>query len=181
MNEIVRRLPAFQKRLFTVDDVLRMQKARVIADDERLELFEGELVRMQSKNYAHERIKSELLRLIFAVLPEQWSVGVETTAYLGESTYFDPDISIIPRNIDIRDIKGPEIPLVIEIADTTLAKDRGIKARLYAKYGVPELWVIDAKRRKTYRFAKPVDGIWSEAGEIGPEEALTHPSCRDCR
>ncbi len=130
---------------------------------------------MQAKNNAHERIKSELIRIIVKLLPEQWSIGVETTAYLGETTYFDPDISIIPRFIDIREIKGPQIPLVIEIADTTLAKDRGIKARLYAKYGVQELWVIDAKRRLTYRFAAPVDGQWTQTAQIATGEALTHP------
>jgi Uma2 family endonuclease len=129
----MRRIPDAQQHRFTVDDVLRMQDAGIISEDARLELFEGRLVRMQAKNYAHERIKSELIRIIARALPEAWAIGVETTAYLGEVTYLDPDISIIPRGVDIRAVKGPQIALVIEIADATLKKDLGPKADLYAK------------------------------------------------
>jgi Uma2 family endonuclease len=163
------------RRLFTVDDVLRMQKKGLIGPDERLELFEGELIRMQSKNYAHERIKIRLNREIVLACPADYAVGVETTAYLSNMTALDPDISIIPDKIDIRNILGSDIVLVIEVADTSLSKDRGPKADLYAKYGVRELWVIDAKRLITYRYANPVGGIWQETATIGPEEPLTHP------
>jgi Uma2 family endonuclease len=175
MNEIVRQIPASERHKFTVDDVPRMQEEGIIPDGARLELFEGELVRMQAKNDAHERIKSELIRIIAKLLPQDLSMGVETTAYLADAAYFDPDISIIPRHTDIRDIKGLRISLVIEIADATLAKERGVKAQLYAKHGVRELWVIDAKRLTTYRFAHPVDGVWSAKNEIAPDEPLTHP------
>jgi Uma2 family endonuclease len=32
---------------------------------------------------------------------------------------------------------------VIEVARTSLAKDRGVKASLYARYGIPEYWIVD--------------------------------------
>jgi Uma2 family endonuclease len=163
------------RRLLTVDDVLRMQKTGVIDSDERLELFEGVLIRMQSKNYAHERIKIRLNREIVMACPEGYAVGIETTAYLSNITALDPDISIIPDKIDIRHILGSDIPLIVEVSDTSLAKDRGPKAQLYAKYGVKELWVIDARRLNTYRFANPVGGVWQETGIIGSDEPLTHP------
>ena len=34
--------------------------------------------------------------------------------------------------------------LVVEIADSSLAYDLGRKAKLYARFGIAELWVIDA-------------------------------------
>jgi Uma2 family endonuclease len=163
------------RRLLTVNDVLRMQKTGVIDSDERLELFEGVLIRMQSKNYAHERIKIRLNREIVMACPEGYAVGIETTAYLSNITALDPDISLIPDKIDIRHILGADIPLVVEIADSSLARDRGPKAALYAKYGVRELWVIDARKLKTYRFASPVGGVWQETSVIGPDEPLSHP------
>ena len=38
---------------------------------------------------------------------------------------------------------------------TSLAYDRGLKARLYARHGVNELWVIDAERRRTFVHSGP--------------------------
>jgi Uma2 family endonuclease len=166
------------RRLLTVDDVLPMQKKGVIGPDERLELFEGELIRMQSKDYAHERIKIRLIRDIVRACPDGYAVGVETTAYLSNIPALDPDISVIPDGIDIGHILGPDIPLVVEVADTSLARDRGPKADLCAKYGVRELWVIDARRLSTHRFADPAGGVWQTSAVLGPEDPLTHPLLR---
>jgi Uma2 family endonuclease len=175
MNAIVIRIPKSERHIFTVDDVLRMQDIGVIDDDMRLELFEGELVRMQSKNYAHERIKIRLVREFNKRADDKlWEVGIETTAYLSNITALDPDVSLIPAGTNIRNISGPSIPLVVEVADRSLSKDRGPKARLYAKYGVQELWVIDARKLLTYRFARPVEGLWQETTVLQPDDVLTH-------
>ena len=52
----------FARRAFTVDEVLRMQEAGILDEDERFELIEGEIVLMQAKNFPHERIKLALIR-----------------------------------------------------------------------------------------------------------------------
>lgn len=54
------------------------------------------------------------------------------------------------------------------------AKGRGLKARIYAEFGVEELWVIDANVRKTYRHREAVDGQWSKIEIIAPSATLTH-------
>jgi Uma2 family endonuclease len=38
---------------------------------------------------------------------------------------------------------GTDTLLVIEVSDTTLKYDRDIKVPLYARHGVPEVWVVD--------------------------------------
>jgi Uma2 family endonuclease len=58
-----------------------------------------------------------------------------------------PDLAVYPRGIKLEEVKGSDIWLAIEVAATSLAYDGGLKARLYARYGVNELWVIDAERR----------------------------------
>jgi Uma2 family endonuclease len=56
-----------------------------------------------------------------------------------------------------------------------LAYDRGLKARLYARYGVPEYWVIDVKRRRTFVHTGPrKDGSWESVKVVEPSEPLTH-------
>src|SRR5262249_8458149 len=65
------------RRAFTVADVHRMVEAGIIAEDERLELIGGEFFVMAAKGYAHELIKTALIRAIVQVAPADVSVGVE--------------------------------------------------------------------------------------------------------
>jgi Uma2 family endonuclease len=65
------------------------------------------------------------------------------------------------------------VRLLIEVAASTRAYDRGVKARLYARYGVREYWVIDANERITWVHTGPSGETWSSIVERGPEEELT--------
>ena len=64
--------------------------------------------------------------------------------------------------------------LVIEVAESSLAYDLGVKVPLYARHGIPEVWVIDAATRTTHRFRKPRPEGYSEQGMITPEELLAY-------
>jgi Uma2 family endonuclease len=165
----------FDRRAFTVDEILRMQEIGVLDDDERFELIEGEIVLMQSKNYPHERIKLALNRGLTRALPDTLQLGVETSLYLSNTTILEPDLSIFPM-MDTTKVRGPDVLLVIEVADTTLDKDTRLKSRLYAKYGVRELWVIDANRLETHLHRDPIDGEWSAIEILRPDHPLNHPS-----
>ena len=57
----------------------------------------------------------------------------------------EPDLAIvrgIHRDYRTRHPSGCEVALVIEVADTSLQKDRN-KARIYASAGVKEYWIIN--------------------------------------
>jgi len=58
----------------------------------------------------------------------------------------------------------------------SLAYDRGIKARLYARHGIREFWVIDADTRVTFVHTGPSGETWSSIVERGPQEVLTTPA-----
>jgi Uma2 family endonuclease len=163
----------FARRAFTVKDVLRMQKTGVIGPDEKFELVEGEIVPMQSKTHVHELIKSDLNMRIVRALPEDLWLGIESSMYLSDRTILEPDLVVYKRGLKLESIKGPDIILAIEVALTTLTYDRGLKAALYARYGVQELWVIDAKKRHAFvHKAASVNG-WGAVREYGPKAKLT--------
>ncbi|MGO9684669.1 MAG: Uma2 family endonuclease [Beijerinckiaceae bacterium] len=163
------------RRAFTVAEVLRMQEVGIIDPDENFELIEGEIVCMQAKNSLHERIKLALIRALSRSLPDSLQLGVETTLYLSERTFLEPDLTIFPM-METEAVRGPDILLAVEVAISSLAYDRGLKAQLYAKYGVHELWVIDAKGLLTYVHKAPIDGKWSSIEIKGAGEVLTHPT-----
>lgn len=71
-------------------------------------------------------------------------VGQETTLWLDEISFAEPDVCIWPRAIPPVSQRGHDVLLVIEIADTSLRYELGRKIGIYAAHGVPEVWVIDA-------------------------------------
>jgi Uma2 family endonuclease len=172
-THVTRAAEGFDRRSFTVAEILRMQDAGIISEDENFELIEGEIVPMQAKTHIHELIKSALNIAIVRALPDRLWLGVETTIYLSADTFVEPDLVIYPRGIKLEEVKGSDILLAIEVAATSLAYDRGLKARLYARHGVNELWVIDAERRRTFAHSGPGPAGWRSIAERNRDEALT--------
>jgi len=175
LRATTRAAEGFDRRAFTVDEILRMQEIGVLDQDERFELIEGEIVLVQAKNYPHERIKLALVRGFSRTLPDGLQLGVETSLYLSSTTILEPDLSIFPM-MDTTKVRGPDVLLVIEVADTTLDKDMRLKAAIYAKYYVRELWVIDANRLETHVHRDPVEGKWSNIEILGADHLLSHAS-----
>ncbi len=169
----------FPRRAFTVDDISRMIEAGVIREDEKFELIEGEIVMMAAKGIVHERIKSALNVAVVRALPGHLTVGVEATLRLTNTIMLEPDIAVFPKTLFKKSEKGfaqldpGEAHLVIEVAASSLAYDKGLKARLYARHGVKEFWVIDANERITWVHTGPSGDGWSSIVERVPKDALT--------
>jgi Uma2 family endonuclease len=170
---ITRAAEGFDRRSFTVAEILRMQDAGIIAEDENFELIEGEIVPMQAKTHVHELLKSALNIAIARALPENLWMGVETTIYLSPNTFVEPDLVVYPKGIKLEEVKGSDILLAVEVALTSLAYDHGLKAQLYARHGFREFWVVDAARRSTFVHQRPQGEGWRSIAEYGPDEALT--------
>ena len=160
------------RRAFTVADVRRMIDAGIIGEDERFELIEGEIVPVSPSHDPHERVKSELLIWIARHLPNEFWLGVQSSIYLAERTFVEPDLCIYDRKLPLADVKGPDLQLVIEVADSTLAFDLGPKAQLYASFGVKELWVVNANTRLTTVHTGPTANGWGSVRKVEPTELL---------
>jgi Uma2 family endonuclease len=172
-TEVTRAAEGFDRRAFTVEEVLRMQDAGIISEDENFELIEGEIVPKQAKTHVHELIKSALTIGVARALPDNLWFGVESTMYLSKRTFVEPDLVVCPKGIKLEEVKGTDITLAVEVALTSLKFDRGLKAQIYSRYGVRELWVIDASRRLAHIHTGPGAGGWERVIERGPDDELT--------
>ncbi len=143
------------RRRFTVAEVEAMVAAGVIDEDERIELIGGELVPMSPKGNQHEVVKVALLDRWYRARPDEVLLAPETTFRLNEDTYLEPDVVVYPSVLEPKDLTGPSVLLVVEIADSSRRYDMGRKARLYARSGVRELWVIDAVKLTARVFREP--------------------------
>jgi Uma2 family endonuclease len=137
-------MDAVQTRRWTRDEYERMVAAGIFAPDDRVELIDGEVIAMTPQGSAHATavsLASEALRQAFGsgvVIRAQLPFAVS-----GESEP-EPDIAVVagsPR--DFRDAHPGSALLIVEVADATLAYDRGTKASLYARAGVPDFWILN--------------------------------------
>jgi len=172
----------FPRRAFTVEDIRRMIDAGVLREDEKFELIEGEIVMMAAKSIAHDRIKNALTLAFAKALPEGLFVSIESTLQLAENILVEPDVAIISRSVYAGDPKSfarpraEDVLLLVEIAVTSLKYDRDIKARLYARHGIREFWLIDANAGVTWIYSGPTADGWASVVERAPGEMLTTPA-----
>ena len=150
------------RRAFTVADVERMVEVGLIDPDERIELIGGELVPMSPKGARHEALKILMIRDIARNLSDDFFVAPETTFRMSDDTYLEPDFVFYPASVGPVGLKPDNVQLVIEIADSSLGYDLGRKAGLYAGFGIPELWVINAKTWVTTRHRTPTRSGYAE-------------------
>jgi Uma2 family endonuclease len=158
-----------------------MIEAGVIHEDEKFELVEGEIVMLEAKGLAHERIKSALTVAVSRVLPNDLTIGVQATLQLTDAILLEPDIAVFPKELFKRpaafvQLDPGQAHLVIEVAASSLAYDKGLKARLYARHRVKEFWVIDANTGSTWVHTGPSGDGWSSITQHGPQEPLSTPA-----
>ena len=173
MNEHVRQLlPAttqaaegMPRRAWTVDDVKAMVKAGILDETERVELIGGELVPMSAKGAFHEDVKRALSRHWYNALPPEWDGLTETTLWHAPRDFREPDFIFWPSSVPVRDLAPAHVQLLVEIADSSLDYDLGTKAAYYAGLGIPDYWVIDARRLVTRIHRAPGNGAWASVAE----------------
>ena len=157
---------------FTVADVEAMVRAGILDEDERVELIEGELVPMSAKGSRHEIVKVALNRLWTKLCPDEVQIAQETTFRLSTHTYLEPDFVLYPSDVGIVGISGENVLLVVEVADTSTRYVRGRKAKLYAQFGVRELWAIDAVKMTTRTFRHPTGEGYRETRDFTASQTL---------
>jgi hypothetical protein len=124
-----------------------MAEAGILAPDERVELIDGEILQMVPIGSEHGATVIRLNRLFDpAALHHRAIVAVQSPLRLDATTEPVPDLMLLrSRPDDYRDaLPGPQdVLLVVEVAKSSLDYDRSVKAPLYARAGVAELWIVD--------------------------------------
>jgi Uma2 family endonuclease len=143
-------------RRFTVDEYHRMGEAGVFHEDDRVELLDGEIVEMTPIGSRHVACVVRLTGLLSRRTGGGPPVSVQNPLVLAERSAPQPDIAVLRRQADLSGAwlpAGAEALLVIEVADTSLERDRDVKLPLYARAGIAEVWLVNlpADRIEVYR------------------------------
>lgn len=135
----------------------QMIKAGILTDGDPVELLEGLLVEKMSKKPAHRAATLLCRRALERMVEGNWYVDSQEPITTNDSEP-EPDITVI-RGDTLHYLDrhpGPEdTALVIEVADATLRRDRGIKKRLYARAGVPVYWIVNVNKLQIEVYSQP--------------------------
>jgi Uma2 family endonuclease len=169
---LTRAAEGLPRRRFTVAEVERMVAAGIIDEDERFELIGGELVPMSPKGSRHEGVKVALNFRWCRLCPENCRLAQETTFRLSEDTFLEPDFVVYPAATGLAGLSQSSTQLVVEVAASSRRFDMGRKAKLYARFGVRELWVIDAVRLTARTFRAPSESGYRETRDFAASERI---------
>ncbi len=151
--------PLVVRRKFTVEEYHRLAEAGILGEDDRVELIDGEIVQMSPIGARHAACVARLTRQL-GRLEERAILWVQNPIRLGDFGEPQPDVALLRHRPDFYAAghPGPEdVLLVVEVAETSAAYDRQVKVPLYARWGVPEAWLVDLEqdRIEVYRGPSP--------------------------
>ena len=137
-------LPRFPVRKFTVEEYCRLGATGVLTDEDRVELLEGLVVPKMNRNPPHDATVSLLQHGIAKWLPDDWHVRIQS-AITTEDSLPEPDVAVVrgsPRDYVRSHPRSSQTALVVEVSDSSLARDRE-KARLFARAGIEQYWIVN--------------------------------------
>jgi Uma2 family endonuclease len=134
-----------------------MVRSGAFDEDDPLELLEGWLFKKMPKNPPHRVATRAARKALEKVLPPEWEVESQEPITTDDSEP-EPDISVIRAGALENGLRHPtpeETGMVIEVSDTTLARDRGLKKRVFARARIPVYWIVNVVDRQVEVYTDP--------------------------
>ena len=168
-----------QRRLFTVEEYHKMFDARILDEDDRVELIDGEIVQMAPIRMQHLMCVNRLVRLLGREqITNAAILSPQNSLILDDGTELQPDIALLK----LREYKDEELAphaadalLVVEVADTTVERDRKVKAPRYAASFIPEYWLVDLPGSAVEVYSSPVSGVYQNVRRARRGDSLPVP------
>jgi Uma2 family endonuclease len=145
-----------QRRRLSADQFEQMGRTGILGPDARVELIEGEMIEMAPIGSRHAAAVDFLSMHFARAVGDAALVRTQNPLRLADDSEPQPDLMLLRPSADRYRAAHPrptDVLLLIEVADATLAFDRGTKLPLYARHGVSEVWILDldAERLEVYR------------------------------
>jgi Uma2 family endonuclease len=140
-----------------VDEYHQMIQAGILTEDDPVELLEGWIVIKMPRNPPNDGTVQVAIKVFGRRLPAGWDVRPQLAITTGDSEP-EPDLTIV-RGDEFSYLThhpGPaDIAVVIEVANTSLTRDRKDKGRLYGRAGIPCYWIINLVDRQIEVYTAP--------------------------
>jgi len=165
-----------QRIRWTVDDYHRMGEVGLLGPEDRVELIDGEIIRMAPIGAPHAFCVSLLNTLLVRAVGDSAFVWIQNPVILSRHDEPQPDLLLLrpPQRRYPQALPTPsDVLLAIEVSVSTLRFDRDIKAPLYAKRGVAEFWIVDVRRRRVLVFDGAGEDGYARCRELTAADLLS--------
>jgi Uma2 family endonuclease len=144
-------------RQFSVAEYHRMIETDILTEEDKVELLNGYVVLKMPRNPPHDSTISALNRLLSGIIQANWILRIQSAVTFALSEP-EPDLVLARgswRDYSARHPDGGDIGLLIEVADSSLSRDRDEKGPIYAEAGVVEYWIVNLVGRQIEVYSNP--------------------------
>ena len=162
-------------RRLSIEDYHRMMETGILGEDERVELLEGVIVAMSPQQDAHAWAIEWLNRFLARTLGDEFRVRPQLPLSLGELNEPEPDLAVVAAATRVKGRHPESALLAVEVSGVeSLARDRKVKALLYARFRIPEYWIVDLEHETVEVFGDPDPsaGAYRRSRTLGKGEML---------
>jgi Uma2 family endonuclease len=171
-----------ERRSFSAEEYHRLAEAGILSEDDRVELIEGEIFTVSPVGLAHIACVDRLNAILNRKVAQLAIVRVQSPIRLDNNSEPQPDISLLKPRDDFY-LRSPATPsdvlLVIEVSDSSVDFDRMVKVPLYARAGIPEVWLAIVQQDHIEAYSRPVDGSYRVVRIVSRGESLSPESFPD--
>jgi len=170
-----------EPRLFNVNEYYKMAKAGILSPDDRVELIAGEIIKLSAIGSPHAACVSRLVRLLSNAAGDTAIISAQNPLRLDKFSEPVPDIALLKLRGDYYAARHPlptDCLLVIEVADTSLLKDRNIKLPLYARVNISELWLVNLPKESIEVYSDPLNGKYRKSRRFKRGEVVKSPTVK---
>lgn len=164
-----------ERRSFSVHEYHRMAEAGILSEDDRVELIEGEIVKMSPIGSRHAACVGRLNMLFQRLVRLDAIVSVQDPIRLDVYSEPEPDVALVSLREDFYSGEHPgpgDVLLLIEVADTSVERDLEVKLPLYARAGIPETWLVNLPTETIEVHTRPDGGEYRETVRVKRGETL---------
>lgn len=147
-----------EKRLLTVAEYHKMAEVGILDPDDRIELIKGEIIKMSPLNSPHTSHVKRLNALMFRLLGDRVTISVQDPITIEDHSEPEPDVALLAFSEDFYAERHPrpeDVLLLIEVADSTVAKDQQLKLPLYAEAGIKAYWIVNLVDKQLEVYLNP--------------------------
>jgi len=169
-------------RRFTVEEYYEMGRAGILHEDDRVELIEGEIIEMSPIGSKHAACVKRLNRRFTQGLGDRAVVSVQDPVRINRHSEPEPALAVLQPRQDDYAIGHPgpvDVLLLIEVAETSARYDREVKLPLYARAGIPEVWLIDLESGEVEAHRRPSQGTYSDVERYGRGDSVAPAAFAD--